>query len=131
MHILPFVDSQAVTNSRFGKPKKPVHLNNVHCNGGEEGILSCTHTDLDSLDEKKKALSEVDVAGVICQTRSSSGPIATSAPNNGPGNPTTSTSGGETTDEVLSESSSSVIPNYLIAFVLAVGLVLAAVIAMM
>ena len=127
-----------MSNSHYGKPRKPVHLGYVHCSGSEEQILSCMHFELPSLDEKKRALNKSDVAGVICQSSSTSssrnlassstsrGPIPTSAPNNAPGDPTfNSTSSDQNTDEHFDELTSLVITNYLIAFALIVGLLIA------
>ena len=59
-----------MNNSHFGKPRKPVHLSNVHCTGNEKEIFSCTHFEFTSLDEKKEMLKQVEVAGVSCQSRS-------------------------------------------------------------
>ena len=127
--LFPCTDAQAVNNSHYGKPKKPVHLSHVYCTGSEEQILSCAHIELASLDEKKKLLNEVDVVGVICQSSSTSG-NPTSAPNNAPGNPTMiSTSSDQNTDGVIGELVSSVIPNYLIMFVLFMGLLMIIVLA--
>ena len=64
-------DVKAANRSRYGKPKKPVHLNYVHCTGTEQQILSCTHQEPPSLDEKKSILNQVQVAGVLCQPQSS------------------------------------------------------------
>ena len=123
-------DVQAVNNSHFGKPRKPVHLSNVHCTGSEEQILSCTHFEFTSLDDKKKALNESEVAGVICQpnsTPSDSGPTSGNNNNNNiPASPTiSSTSGVETTEVHFDQLASLVMTNYLIAFALIVGLLVA------
>ena len=61
---------QAVKNSQYGKPRKPVHLSNVLCRGNETEIFSCTYFEFTSLDEKKEMLKEVEVAGVSRQSRS-------------------------------------------------------------
>ena len=133
-----------MNNSHFGKPRKPVHLSNVHCIGSEEHILSCAHIEFTSLDEKKEALNESEVAGVICQPSSNSGNLASISTSRGPiptrlpgdennndnsdasDNPTISTtSSNQTIDELFDELISSVIPNYLIAFALIVGVLVA------
>ena len=72
-------DVQAVNDSHFGKPGKPIHLSNVFCSGREQQILSCMHTEISSLDEKKEAMNETNVAGVICGSTTSR-PIPTIAP---------------------------------------------------
>ena len=137
-----------MNKSHYGKPRKPVHLSNVNCTGSEEQILSCTHTEFTSLDEKKEALNVSDVAGVICQPSSTSGNLASSSisrgpvptrlaedqntniNNHSPENPTiSSTYSNQTTDELPGELILSVIPNYLISFVLTVGLLVATILA--
>ena len=63
-------DVQIASKSHYGKPRKPVHLKNVHCTGREQHILSCTLKEFNSLEEKKAILNEVEVAGVLCQPQS-------------------------------------------------------------
>ena len=114
---------EALTKSHFGKPRKPVHLSNVHCSGGEDQILFCTHDEFASLDEKKKALNESDVAGVICQSSRMSGTPTSSSSSS---YTTTIASSDETSSSFLiSDSNSVVVPAYLIAFALIVGVILA------
>ena len=59
------IDAQEFTKSKYGKPRKPVHWSNVHCNGDEQQIISCVHHPF-SPSEKKSLLSHINVAGVKC-----------------------------------------------------------------
>ena len=54
-------------------------MSNVRCSGREHQILSCMHSEFSSLDEKKDAMNETNVAGVICASTTSH-PIPTIAP---------------------------------------------------
>ena len=120
-----FTDVQAVTNSHYGKPRKPVHLSNVQCSGMEEQILSCTHTEFISLNEKLEALNESNVAGVICQSTTTSESLASS------GTPsshiTTSAPVDQNADGLPTNSLLLVIPIYFMALVMTLGLILATV----
>ena len=117
-------DVVAMVHSHYGKPRKPVHLSNVQCTGSEENILSCIHTQFTSLDEKKEALSKSEVAGVICQSRSTSD-SSDNAPTGAPVDQNSNCS----VDQTRDGSHSSVIPLYLIAFVLVLGLLITTVLA--
>ena len=64
---------QVQNNSHYGKPRKPVHMSNVYCNGSEQQILSCKYYEFSSLDWKKMALNLVEVAGVSCHSHSQLG----------------------------------------------------------
>ena len=131
-------DVQAVNNSYYGKPRKPVHLSNVSCTGSEEQILFCAHTEFATLDEKKEALHKLDVAGVICQSNNTSGSRISSTssgllPTRTPVNQIEGNSndaiedpsGDPTTDASPVQSIATEIPNYLIALALFVCVVLA------
>ena len=146
----PFsTDVQAVNNSHYGKPRKPIHLSNVRCSGRELQIFSCMHTEFSSLDEKKEAMNETNVAGVMCVSTTSN-PIPTITPtylnsnnnnnnennnekinnsndgNNAPGDPTVILMfGDQTTEGSLAQSLVTIIPNYLIALALFFGILLA------
>ena len=116
-----------MSKSYYGKPRKPVHLSNVHCTGNEQRILSCTYIEFTSLDEKKEVLNESDVAGVICQSSStSSNPASSSTPSDQI--PTTASSD-QSADSLPGYSISLVVSNCLIAFVLTVALILAIILA--
>ena len=91
-----FTDVQAVNGSRYGKPRKPVHLSNVHCTGREQQLLACEHFEFPTLDDKKDILSHVDVAGILCQRQSQ--------------NQTNGSDGNESCD--LSSAASLLVPAY-------------------
>ena len=59
VHIL------ATSNSTYGKPRRAVHLSNVHCTGDEDSILDCSYNQY-LLDVGKSLLDQVEVAGVDC-----------------------------------------------------------------
>ena len=61
-----FKAAQEFTKSKYGKPRKPVHWSNVHCNGDEQQISLCEHHAFSPLDYKKFVLGLIDVAGVKC-----------------------------------------------------------------
>lgn len=58
-------DAQAFNSSRFGKPRKPVHLNNVYCSGTELWLSECSAYKL-SLGNGRTLFNHVEVAGVSC-----------------------------------------------------------------
>ena len=118
---------QALNNSHYGKPRKPVHLSNVHCSGSEEQLLSCKYTEFTSLDKKKEALKESDVAGVICQPSTFDNPTSSSTPS---GHIPTTAPIDQSTDSFLDDANPLVIPLYVIALVLIVGLALVAITAL-
>ena len=39
------VDVVAFTTAYFGQGSGPVHLDNIHCTGVENGLLNCTYND--------------------------------------------------------------------------------------
>ena len=57
---------QELTQSKYGKPRKPVHWSNVHCNGDEQQISLCDHHTFSPLSTKKSLLDVIEVAGVKC-----------------------------------------------------------------
>ena len=105
----PFAEVQAVKNSFYGKPRKPVHLKNVHCTGQEQQVLFCTYIEFSSLEEKKEILSQVEVAGVLCLNQT--------------GNQANTTSGQNCTRE-LTSSTVLLVPTYLTAMLLLASLLL-------
>ena len=66
VHSSSFKAAQELTKSKYGKPRKPVHWSNVHCNGDEHQISLCEHHAFSPLDYKKYLLGLIDVAGVKC-----------------------------------------------------------------
>ena len=40
------VDVVAFTSAYFGQGSGPVHLDNIHCSGFENGLLNCTYNDM-------------------------------------------------------------------------------------
>lgn len=58
-------DAQGLNSSRFGKPRKPVHLNNVYCTGSERWLSECSAYKL-SLGNGRTLFNHVEVAGVSC-----------------------------------------------------------------
>ena len=104
---------QALNNSHYGKPRKPVHMSNVYCTGKELQLISCLHHEFDSFEEKKDILSHVDVAGVSCQ------------PQNQTSNHTNNGTTNESCD--LSSAASLLVPAYLTMLLVMAGFVLGAV----
>ena len=97
-----------MNKSRYGKPKKPVHLSQVQCTGGEQNLLACEHHLFPTLDDKKDIFSHVDVAGALCIVQNQ--------------NPPTSSDGSESSD--LSLSVSLLVPAYLTLFFVMAGFAL-------
>ena len=60
-----FPGIRAFNNSFYGKPKRPININNVKCTGSEERLLDCTYYEFPDND-KKYLQKMVDVAGVQC-----------------------------------------------------------------
>ena len=56
----------AVGNSTYGKPRRAIHLNNVHCTGDEDSILDCNYHQY-LLDNGKLLMDLVEVVGVDCR----------------------------------------------------------------
>ena len=52
-------------NSRYGKSKRPININNVACTGSESKLLNCNHF-VFSDDDKRSLLSLTEVVGVKC-----------------------------------------------------------------
>ena len=102
-----------MNKSRYGKPRKPVHLSNVHCTGAEQQLLSCKHFEFPTLDAKKDILSHVDVAGILCQTQSQNGNQT---------NTSTSSASSESCD--LSSAASLLVPAYLTMLLVMAGFAL-------
>ena len=61
------VNSAFTTGSMFGKPNKVIHVSGVQCSGDEIRINECPAKH-HSLEEGKKLIPSVEVAGVICYT---------------------------------------------------------------
>ena len=101
-----------MNKSHYGKPRKPVHLSNVHCTGKEQQLLSCEHFEFTTLDAKKDILSHVDVAGILCQPQSQNGSQTNS----------TSSAGSESCD--LSSAVLLLVPAYLTLLLVIAGFVL-------
>lgn len=59
------IDAKGLNGSVFGKPRRPVHLNNVYCNGREERLTECSAFKL-LLKNGRNILEHVEVAGVRC-----------------------------------------------------------------
>ena len=70
------LNSDFTTGSMFGKPNKVIHVSGVQCNGDEIRISECSAKH-HSLEEGKKLIPSVEVAGVICYTPTTTS-IATS-----------------------------------------------------
>lgn len=58
-------DAKSLNGSMFGKPRRPVHLNNVYCTGLEQQLIQCSSFRL-LLRNGRDILEEVDVASVRC-----------------------------------------------------------------
>ena len=61
------LNSDFTTGSMFGKPNKVIHVSGVQCSGNEIRISECPAKH-HSLEEGKKLIQSVEVAGVICYT---------------------------------------------------------------
>ena len=55
----------ATSNSTYGKPRRAVHLNNVHCTGDEDSILDCNYHQY-LFEEGKTLFDHVEAVGVNC-----------------------------------------------------------------
>ena len=111
LYIFPDKGIQALNNSHYGKPRKPVHMSNVYCTGRELQIISCSHHKFVSLDERKEILHHVDVAGVSCQPQSKTM------------NQTNNSATNESCD--LSSAASLLVPAYLTMLLVMAGFALA------
>ena len=63
--LIPFSDAKGINGSFFGKPRRPVHLNNVYCTGREARLTDCSAFKL-LLKNGRNILDHTDVAGVRC-----------------------------------------------------------------
>ena len=57
--------TQVFNNSRYGKSKRPININNVACTGSESKLLDCNHF-VFSDDDKRSLQSLTEVVGVKC-----------------------------------------------------------------
>ena len=59
----------ATTGSLFGKPNKVIHISSVHCDGSETSIDQFFKKRY-TLEEGKRLISNIEVAGVVCHYQS-------------------------------------------------------------
>ena len=63
--MIILLGTQVFNNSRYGKSKRPININNVACTGSESKLLNCNHF-VFSDDDKRSLLSLTEVVGVKC-----------------------------------------------------------------